>query len=91
MLDHKQSELGTGRGSYAVILLVLPLGSLTIAKFNGVSVHCFVVALFQLCRLCILLRGVKDWVHMKTAKMTQDFNCFCILDVNHKLLLIIHN
>ena len=46
MLDHKQSELGTGRGSYTVILLVLPLGSLTIAKFNGVSVYCFVVDLF---------------------------------------------
>ena len=35
-----------GRGSYAVILLVSSLGSLTIAKFNGVSVRCFVVALF---------------------------------------------
>ena len=46
MLDRKQSELGTGRGNYAVILLVSPLGSLTIAKFNGVSVHCSVVALF---------------------------------------------
>ena len=34
-----------------------------------------------------LLRGVKDWVHMKTAKLMQDFNCFCNLDVNHKLLL----
>ena len=34
------------------------------------------------------LRGVKDWVHMKTAKLTQDFNCFCNLDVNHKLWLI---
>ena len=41
--------LGTGWGSYAVILLVSPLVSLTIAKFNGVSVHCFVVAHFQLC------------------------------------------
>lgn len=39
----------TRQGSYAVILLVPLLGSLTIAKFNGVSVHCFVVALFQLC------------------------------------------
>ena len=46
VLDHKQSELGTGWGSYTVILLVLPLGSLMIAKFNGVSVHCFLVALF---------------------------------------------
>ena len=34
------------------------------------------------------LRGVKDWVHMKTAKMMQDFNWLCNLDVNHKLLLI---
>ena len=33
------------------------------------------------------LRGVKDWVHMKTAKMMQDFNWLCNLDVNHKLLL----
>ena len=34
------------------------------------------------------LRGVKDWVHMKTAIMMQDFNWLCNLDVNHKLLLI---
>ena len=34
VLDHKQSELGTGRGSYAIILLVLPLGSLVIAKLT---------------------------------------------------------
>ena len=47
MLDNKQSELGTGRGSYAIIFLVLPLGSLMIAKFNGMSVHSFVVALFS--------------------------------------------
>ena len=32
--------------------------------------------------------GVKDWVHMKTTKMMQDFNCFCNLAMNHKLLLI---
>ena len=32
MLDHKQSELGRGWGSYAIILLVLLLGSLTISK-----------------------------------------------------------
>ena len=47
MLDRKQSKLGTGWGSYTVIMLVSPLGSLTIAKFNDVSVHCFVVALFS--------------------------------------------
>ena len=35
------------------------------------------------------LRGVKDWVHMKTAKMMQDFNWLCNLDVNHNLLLIV--
>ena len=29
-------------------LLVSPLGSLRIAKFNDLSVHCFVEALFQL-------------------------------------------
>ena len=34
-------------------------------------------------------RGVKDWVHMKTAKMMQYFNCFCNLDVSHKRLLIL--
>ena len=47
MLDRKQSELGAGWGSYAVILLVSSLGSLTIAKFNGLNVHCFVVAHFS--------------------------------------------
>ena len=41
MLDRKQSEFGTGRGSYAVILLVSPLGSLTIAKLNGWSIVLF--------------------------------------------------
>ena len=33
--------------------------------------------------------GDCSWVHMKRAKMMQDFNCFCNLDVNHKLLFII--
>ena len=42
-------------------------------------------------RKLVELRGVKDWVHMKTAKMMQDFNCFCNLDVNHKLLLMFLN
>ena len=46
-LTIKRSELGTGWCSYTVILLVSPLGSLTVAKFNGVSVHSFVVALFS--------------------------------------------
>ena len=34
-------------GSYAVILLVSPLGSLTIAKFDSVNERCFVVAHFS--------------------------------------------
>ena len=37
VLDPTPSELGTGRGSYAVILLVSLLGSLTIAKCIGLS------------------------------------------------------
>ena len=50
MLNRKQSEILTGQGSYAVILLVLLLGSLKIAKFSGVSVHCnFSSFFFQLC------------------------------------------
>ena len=49
MLNRKQSEILTGQGSYAVILLVLLLGSLKIAKFSGVSVHCNFPAFFQLC------------------------------------------
>ena len=44
--DHKQSKLGTERDSYTVTLLILPLVLLTIAKFNGLSECCFVVALF---------------------------------------------
>ena len=49
MFECKQSELGTGWDSYAVILLVSPLASLTIAKFNCMSLHCFVVALLAAC------------------------------------------
>ena len=47
MLNCELSEIPTGRGSYAVILLVSLLGSLKIVQFNGVSVHCFVVAHFS--------------------------------------------
>ena len=39
-----------GGGSYAVTLLVSPLVSLTIAKFNGV--HCSVVAHFSALYIC---------------------------------------
>ena len=36
-----------GGVSYVVIFLVSLLGSLTIAKFNGLSLHCFVVVNFS--------------------------------------------
>ena len=49
VLNRKQSEILTGQGNYAVILLVLLLGSLKIAKFRGVSVHCNFSNFFQLC------------------------------------------
>ena len=42
----KQSELGIGQGSYAVVLLVSPLVLLTIGKFISLNEHCFVTALF---------------------------------------------
>ena len=41
---YKQSELGTGWGSYAVVLLVSLLISLMIAKFIGLRERCFVLA-----------------------------------------------
>ena len=40
VVDHKQSELGTGCGSYAVVLLVSLLVSLMIAKFIGLRERC---------------------------------------------------
>ena len=46
--------------SYAIILLVSLLGSLTIAKFNGLSVHCFVVAHFS--ALYILLSNTCPYI-----------------------------
>ena len=55
-----------------------------LAQSSVNSVFCVCIAMY-------ILRGVKDWVHMKTAKMMQDFNWLCNLDVNHKLLLIYHN
>ena len=45
-----------GGGSYAVILLVSPLGSLTIANFYGLSVHCcssFFRAFFSFVRILL--------------------------------------
>ena len=47
MLVRKQSELGAGQDSYAVVLLVPLLVPLTIAKFNSLSELCFVVAFFS--------------------------------------------
>ena len=50
MLDRKQDELGAGFSGVATpspILLVSSLGSLTITKFNGLNVYCFLVAHFS--------------------------------------------
>ena len=38
--------------------------------------------------ICNWLRGVKDWVHRKTAKIIHDFNSFCNLDMNKKLVSV---
>ena len=64
--DHKQSELGTGQGSCAVILLVSPLLSLTIAKFN--SVHPF----FQLCTHTAFKYLVRILLHV--GNLRKDYN-----------------
>ena len=64
VLDRKQSKLGTGWDSCAVI----SLGSLTIAKFNGVSMHCFVVALFQLCMYTTLEYIVSILLHVDNLR-----------------------
>ena len=45
MLDRKKSELGTGLGNYAIVLLVSLLVPLMIAKFIGLSEHLFVIPL----------------------------------------------
>ena len=47
VLDCKQSELGIGQVSYAVVLLVSPLVLLTIGKFTSLSERCFVIAPFS--------------------------------------------
>ena len=59
---------GRGGGSYAVILLVSRFGSLTIPKFNSVSVHCFVVALFQLCMYTTFEYLVRILLHVNLCK-----------------------
>ena len=43
----------TGQGGYAVILLVLLLGSLKIAKFSGVSAHCNFSSFFSFVRILL--------------------------------------
>ena len=73
VLNLKQSEILTGQGSYAVILLVLPLESLTIAKFNSVSVYCFVVALFQLCMYTAFEYLVHILLHMDSLHEHYNF------------------
>ena len=35
-----------------------------------------------------VLRGVKEWVHRKTTKIIHDFNSFCNLDLNQKLVSV---
>ena len=35
-----------------------------------------------------VLRGVKDWVHRKTAKIIHDLNSFCNLDMIQKLVSV---
>ena len=55
VLCHKQSELGTGRGSYALAILVSPLVSVMIAKLTNLSDHCFVIALYFSCMRILLL------------------------------------
>ena len=51
---HKQSELGTGRGSY-ILVIVSPLVSVMIAKLTSLSEHCFVIALYFSCIRILLL------------------------------------
>ena len=54
VLDCKLIKLGTEHGSYTVVLLVLPLVSLTIAKFLGLSEHWFVAAFFSALYECLV-------------------------------------
>ena len=47
VLDHNQTELGTGQGGYAFVLLVLLLVTLMIAKVIGLSECCFLDTTFE--------------------------------------------
>ena len=62
---HKQSELGTGWGSYAVALLVSLLISLMIAKFIGLRERCFVLALctYTTFEYLVCIPGVHVCIH----------------------------
>ena len=55
VLHCKQSELGTGQGSYALVVLVSPLVSVMIAKLTSLSEHCFVIVLYFSCIRILLL------------------------------------
>ena len=63
-LDRKQSDLGTGRGSYTVVLVVSPLVSLMIAKFIGLSECLLWQLFFQLCTYTTLEYLVRILLHM---------------------------
>ena len=57
-LDCKQSDLGTGRGSYTVVLVVSPLVSLMIANFIGLSECLLWQLFFRLRTVRILLLNI---------------------------------
>ena len=62
-----------------VSVLSFKEGSGNQTTLNGIAIVYFVP---------IPLRGVKDWVHRKTAKIIHDFNSFCNLDMNQKLVSV---
>ena len=63
-----------GGGSYTVMLLVSPLGSLTIANFYGLSVHYFVVAYFQLCMYTTFEYLVRILLHMDNLRKCYNYS-----------------
>ena len=54
---------GTGQGSYAVVLLVSPLLSLTIAWFIGMSMCVLLHLFFQLCTYVYCIRVSCSYIH----------------------------
>ena len=73
VLDLEQSELGAGWGSYAVILLVSSLGSVTIAKFNGLNVHCLLWLIFKLCTYATFEYLVRILLHVDNLRKHYNF------------------